>query len=126
MQKLKLMIVDDSMLMRRKISRSYDASHYDLVAIASNGHEAINSFSTHKPHIVTMDLTMPELDGIDCIKQLMNIDPQVKILVVSAISDEATGIKALEQGASGFIIKPFSETQLSEALNIICEDIHDD
>lgn len=121
--KIQLMIVDDSLLIRKKIMRSHNSELFNLTAIATNGAEAVELFLEHRPQAVTMDLTMPELDGIECIKQLMIIDPKVQILVVSALSDEATGIKALKLGASGFLLKPFSEAQLADALAIISEDI---
>ena len=63
-----------------------------------------------------MDLTMPEMDGIECIKNIIKIDDSVKILVISALSDKATGIQALKEGALGFLCKPFTEEQLLAAL----------
>ena len=113
---LKLMIVDDSNIIRSKIKRSIDEKKFDLVATACNGLDAIEMFKWHQPDVVTMDLTMPHMDGIDCIEQLVAIDPKVAILVVSALSDEATGIEALEKGANGFLLKPFSEDDLQHAL----------
>ncbi|MBX2850071.1 MAG: response regulator [Acidiferrobacterales bacterium] len=120
---LKLMIVDDSALIRRRIGREFDKKKFELVASATNGEEAITLFNTHRPHIVTMDITMPMLDGIACIEKLIDIDPYVQILVVSALSDQATGMEALEKGATGFLIKPFSEDQIGEALDIMSEDL---
>lgn len=117
------MIVDDSALIRRRIAREFDKNKFQLVATAVNGDEAVTLFNTHRPQIVTMDITMPMLDGIECIEQLISIDPDVQILVVSALSDQATGMEALERGATGFLIKPFSEDQISEALDIMSEDL---
>lgn len=113
---LKLMIVDDSNIIRNKINRSLDSSKFDLVAVASNGIEALASCRSLMPDVVTMDLTMPQMDGIQCIEKLMKIKPDILILVVSALSDKATGIEALHKGASGFLLKPFSEIELSNAL----------
>ena len=112
----RLMIVDDSNIIRSKISSAFDANQFDLVATATNGEEAIAKFQQEKPTVVTMDLTMPNVDGIECISELVTLNPDVLILVVSALSDEATGIEALEKGASGFLAKPFTEKQLSDAL----------
>ena len=117
-----LMIVDDSNLIRRKIERSQKDMHkFNVVASAANGTEAINFFKLHRPDVVTMDLTMPEMDGIECIKHLVNHNPDVLILVVSALSDKATGIEALEEGARGFLCKPFSESALIDALEELTE-----
>lgn len=120
-----LMIVDDSALIRRRIARSIDDDHFKLVATATNGQEAIGFFKQHNPQIVTMDLTMPQLDGIQCIRHLIRLNPNIQILVVSALSDQATGMEALEMGATGFLIKPFSEEQIIMALNVMSEDLDD-
>ena len=121
---LKLMIVDDSNIIRNKISRARDAEKYDVVATARNGREALELFKETSPDIVTMDLTMPEMDGIECIEELSSTNPEALRLVVSALSDQATGIEALEKGASGFLLKPFTELQLSDALEEMTEDVH--
>lgn len=119
---LSLMIVDDSNIIRRKIERCNDSEKFNVVAIAENGLQAVDKFREARPRVVTMDLTMPEMDGIACIQQIVAIDPDVKILVVSALSDKATGIEALKKGAQGFLCKPFTEEQLLDALTELTED----
>jgi len=119
---LSLMIVDDSTIIRRKIERCNDAKKFQVVAVAANGVEAIECFLATRPHVVTMDLTMPEMDGIECIQKLIALDPHVRILVVSALSDKATGIAALKKGARGFLCKPFTDQQLIDALVELTED----
>lgn len=116
------MIVDDSKLIRQKIERETDSKLFNIVADAANGAEAITLFKELSPDVVTMDLTMPTLDGIECINALVKIDNTVKILVISALSDKETGIEALEKGAMGFIVKPFSGNDLQSALRDIIED----
>ena len=113
---LKLMIVDDSRIIRRKIARCLEEHELDVIGRASNGVEAVNIFRTARPDLVTMDLTMPEMDGIECVEKLVNLDPSVKILVVSALADKATAIEALKRGANGFLCKPFTDRELSDAL----------
>ncbi len=121
---LRLMIVDDSNIIRKKINRSQQYSNrFEIVASAFNGIDAVDKFRAHTPNVVTMDLTMPEMDGIACIQQLVAIDPEVMILVVSALADKATCIEALEFGANGFLCKPFTEGELVEALNELTEHI---
>lgn len=119
---LSLMIVDDSNIIRRKIERCNDSEKFRVVATATNGAEALERFVDVRPELVTMDLTMPEMDGIACIQQLMAIDPDLRILVISALSDKATGIAALKKGARGFLCKPFTEQQLIDALVELTED----
>ncbi|MFT5421943.1 MAG: two-component system chemotaxis response regulator CheY [Candidatus Endobugula sp.] len=122
---LKLMIVDDSNIIRRKIERTQKKSRkFELIASASNGAEAVSMFKKFQPDVVTMDLTMPQMNGIECIKQLIAINPDILILVVSALSDKATGIEALELGARGYLCKPFTEEVLIDALQELTEDVY--
>lgn len=120
---LNLMIVDDSNIIRSKIQRACDERRFDVVAVARDGSEALTLARNCQPDVVTMDLTMPNLDGIGCISALCKMLPEVLILVVSALSDEATGIEALERGASGFLLKPFSEQQLRDALDALTDHL---
>lgn len=112
----KLMIVDDSNIIRNRIERSLKDLSIEVVASASNGETAIELFRQHRPELITMDLTMPKVDGLECIRQIRALSSEVSILVVSALSDRKTGLKALQYGARGFICKPFTEEQLVLAL----------
>ncbi len=113
------MIVDDSTVIRRRIEKSFRTADVEVVAIASDGVQAVKLFEKYRPDIITMDLTMPNMDGLECIQTIIKMDKGVSILVVSALSDKSTGLKALEYGARGFIRKPFSEERLLQALNKI-------
>jgi len=112
----KLMIVDDSNIMRRRIERSQQMDELEVVGAACNGLEAIELFQKTDPDIVTMDLTMPQMDGIECIERLVELKPSIRILVISALSDKATAVDAMEKGANGFLNKPFTDRQLNEAI----------
>jgi two-component system, chemotaxis family, chemotaxis protein CheY len=112
----KLMIVDDSNIMRRRIERSNQFDELELVGTASNGVEALEMFKKTDPDVVTMDLTMPQMDGIECISKLVVLKPAVRILVISALADKATAVEAMEKGANGFLNKPFTDRQLNEAI----------
>ncbi len=114
--KLKLMICDDSNIIRRKIERELQIDRLQVVATAANGKQAVEAFRKDPCDVVTMDLTMPEMDGIECVENLVKIKPDVLILVISALSDKATAIEALKKGANGFLCKPFTDHQLTEAL----------
>ena len=113
---MKLMIVDDSNIMRRRIERSQQFEELELVGTASNGLEAIEMFRKMDPDVITMDLTMPQMDGIECIENIVKIKPAVRILVISALADKATAVEAMEKGANGFLNKPFTDRQLNEAI----------
>ena len=112
----KLMIVDDSNIMRRRIERSQQFEELQLVGTAGNGEEALELFRKTDPDVVTMDLTMPRMDGIECIGRLVALKPAIRILVVSALADKATAVEAMEKGANGFLNKPFTDRQLNEAI----------
>ena len=117
----KLMIVDDSNIMRRRIERSQQFEELQLVGTAGNGLEALELFKKTDPDVVTMDLTMPQMDGIECIGRLVTLKPAVRILVISALADKATAVEAMEKGANGFLNKPFTDRQLNEAIaELLC------
>jgi len=116
---MRLLIVDDSNMIRTRISRVVQNGGLKgvvLAGLAKNGIEAVRIAKATRPEVVTMDLTMPEMDGIECIQALLRFDPKVNILVVSALNDKATAIQALKLGARGFVAKPFSDEELQIAL----------
>jgi two-component system, chemotaxis family, chemotaxis protein CheY len=122
----KLLIVDDSNIIRNKIARALGEYGLEIIGMASNGHLAVEKFNESRPDIVTMDLTMPEMDGIECIRAIRVIDPHTRILVVSALADKATAIQALKEGAQGFLCKPFTADELTEAIGeLLKESDHD-
>jgi len=90
-----------------------------LESLRGDGLEAIKLFEKLSPDVVTMDLTMPNMEGIECIENLVAIKPDVLILVVSALADKSTAIEALKKGAHGFLCKPFSEDDLNDALRVL-------
>jgi two-component system, chemotaxis family, chemotaxis protein CheY len=113
---MKLMIVDVSSIMRRAIGKYLTPLGLELVATASNGQEALDQFAKTQPDLVTLDITMPQMDGLTCLSQLLAGKPSVKVIVISALSDPATGLKALKLGAKSFLPKPFTETQLVDEI----------
>jgi two-component system chemotaxis response regulator CheY len=117
-QRLRLMIVDDSNVIRSRIARVAGAERMNaqIVGLARNGVEAVRLCAQHQPDLVTLDLTMPEMDGIDCVEELVRINPGIRVLVVSALSDKATALQAIKRGANGFLFKPFTDDQLVTAL----------
>lgn len=116
------MVVDDSNVIRRRIERVQDLPNVQFVGAARNGLEALKMQRELQPTLVTMDLTMPEMDGSDCVAQLVKRDPDLRILVISALADKMTAIDAIERGASGFLCKPFTDRQLNDALRKLIEE----
>ena len=120
--RMNLMVVDDSNIIRSRIARialQPALRGLTIVGLARNGREAITIFEKSHPNVVTMDLTMPEMDGVSCVSELIQRAPELNILIVSALSDKATAIEALKRGAKGFIYKPFTDAQLVAALQEI-------
>jgi two-component system chemotaxis response regulator CheY len=115
----RLMVVDDSMIFRNRIVRLASDPRLPgvtVVAMAEDGRQAVEQARLHKPDFVTMDLTMPVMDGPACLEALRVVLPDARVLVVSALSDRATALKAMTKGAHGFLLKPFSDAQLVESL----------
>lgn len=118
----KLLIVDDSNLIRTRIATLLDEpalSDMVVVGLASDGRVALKMCAQEKPDLMTLDLTMPNMDGIECLTRVMQLLPTVSVLVVSALDDKATAIKAMKLGARGFIRKPFTDQQLIDAFHRI-------
>lgn len=112
----RLLVVDDSNVIRRRIERANELPQIEFVGAARNGLEALEMHALLHPTLVTMDLTMPAMDGAECVAKLVQRDPRLRILVISALADKLTAIDALEKGASGFLCKPFSDRQLNDAM----------
>ena len=122
---MRLLIVDDSNIIRSRIMRIVLAGTLpgaQIVGLARDGAQAVMMFKAHQPDVVTMDLTMPNMDGIKCIEEIMAINSDVPILVISALADKTTAIAALRKGARGFLNKPFTEKQLIAALKEVISD----
>jgi two-component system, chemotaxis family, chemotaxis protein CheY len=116
---MKVLIVDDSNVIRARIARIVSDGtlpSVNIVGSARNGSEALRVARAARPEVVTMDLTMPDSDGLQTIPRLVAALPEVHILVVSALNDKSTALRALRLGARGFLHKPFSDAQLKEAL----------
>ncbi|MBN1408567.1 MAG: response regulator [Calditrichaceae bacterium] len=124
--KIKVMIVDDSKMIIKLIQGFLETYNIEIVGSASDGKEAVNVFKKTDPDIVTLDITMPEMDGLTVLEEILKIKPTVKVVVISALTDNATALKALKIGAKDFIPKPFKEEQLKTALDRLIheENVH--
>jgi two-component system chemotaxis response regulator CheY len=119
---MKLLIVDDSLIMRRAIERTLTASRFTEIRVASNGRMAIEEFDRFRPDVVTMDITMPEMDGLTAVEQILDRNPDAMILVVSALADKASAVEAIKRGAQGFLLKPVTAESLQEAIDEILDN----
>jgi len=118
---MRLLIVDDSMVVRDAIQRSVDAGTISDVYRAEDGREAVELFSRERPEMVTMDLTLPRMDGLHAIRQIREIAPNASILVISALNSHKTAMEAIALGACGFLTKPFTPREISEALDQLAQ-----
>ena len=110
------MIVDDAAFMRMMIKDILVKNGYEVVAEASDGQDAVEKYRETRPDLVTMDVTMPEMDGITSLKKIREIDPQAKVIMCSAMGQQAMVIDAIQAGAKDFIVKPFQNDRLIEAI----------
>ena len=119
-----LLVTDDSMIIREMIKDVAIAAGWLIVGEAVNGQEAISQYQLLRPMVVTLDLTMPEFDGLYALRGIRELDPAARILVVSAI-DQAPIIKeAIDLGAADFIVKPFDPTRLLKAIDLLARQTH--
>ncbi|MGX8794602.1 response regulator [Fusibacter sp. JL298sf-3] len=116
----KVLVVDDAMFMRKMISDILTKAGYEVVAEASNGDEAFAKYKEHQPDLVTMDITMPDVNGIEGVKKIVAAYPEAKVLMCSAMGQETMVIESVKAGAKGFLVKPFvAEKVLSEVEKLL-------
>ena len=110
---MKLLIVDDSLMMRKIVERSLAERKFTVVGSASDGIEALRIFNETLPDLVTLDITMPKMDGLAVLEEMLKIKSDARILMITSQTDTATSVEALEKGAAGVLGKPFSAEQIN-------------
>jgi len=117
-----VLVVDDSILMRRMIAESLMDSGWDIVGEAQDGEEAVDKYRELSPDAVTMDIVMPNADGLYALKRIIDIDPDAKVVVVSALNQTKLISEAIRGGAQDFIAKPFLPEQLQQTMASCLEE----
>ena len=112
----KIMICDDAAFMRMMIKDILTKNGYEIAAEAENGQKAVEKYPEAKPDLVLMDITMPDMDGIQALKKIKEIDPNANIIMCSAMGQQAMVIEAIQSGAKDFIVKPFQAERVLEAV----------
>lgn len=113
----KVLIVDDAMFMRAAIRRIVENNGFEVVGEAENGQMAYKKYTELKPDVVTMDITMPEMNGIEALKKIKDVDVSANVIMISAMGQEVMVKEAILYGAKGFIVKPFEDDAVLSALN---------
>ena len=114
---INILIVDDAAFMRMMIKDILEKNGFNVIGEASNGLEAVELYKKEKPDIVTMDITMPKVDGIEAVKLIKEYDNEAKIIMCSAMGQQAMVMDAIRAGAKDFIVKPFQADRVIEAIN---------
>ncbi len=116
MKDLVFIVVDDAIFMRAVLTKMLTEEGYTVVAQATNGLEAIEYAQAFKPHMMTLDITMPQMDGLEAIPEILKVSPHTKIIMCSAMGQQSKVLEAMKKGASDFIVKPFEKEHVLQAI----------
>jgi len=119
MDMLKIMIVDDAAFMRRVLRMILEDLGHQIIAEAANGLEAVQMYRIVKPDLVTLDITMPEMDGISALKEILKFDSAAKVIMCSAMGQRHLIMEAIRSGASDFVVKPVQRERVLQAINYV-------
>ncbi|KAB7663581.1 response regulator [Bacillus sp. B1-b2] len=113
----RILIVDDAKFMRMTLSNILTKANHEIVGEGENGKEAIRLYRELDPDLVTLDITMPEMSGLDAVKEIKKEFPLAKVIMCSAMGQQKMVVEAIEAGAKDFIVKPFDEPRVLDAIN---------
>jgi two-component system, chemotaxis family, chemotaxis protein CheY len=116
-----VMIVDDSLFMRKILRDIVEAEGFEVIAEASDGAAALRRYKECRPHLTTLDIVMPEMNGIDALGEIMAFDPRARVVMCSAVGEESFTSAAAQRGAKGFILKPFKRQEVADVLREAAE-----
>lgn len=114
----KIMVVDDAQFMRMKCAKLLSSNGYDVIE-AATGAEAVENYKAEKPDAVLLDITMPDMDGLQALKEIKKIDPEARVAMVTAMGQQSIVMEALKSGAKDFIVKPFDPDRVLAAVEKI-------
>jgi two-component system chemotaxis response regulator CheY len=116
-----VLIADDLKFIKLVLRESIEKAGFRVVGEASNGEEAVELYQNTRPDVVLMDITMPKMDGLAALKQILKLDPEAKIIMCSALGQQTLIVQALQLGAKDFIVKPFREERVVGAIKKILD-----
>jgi two-component system chemotaxis response regulator CheY len=111
----KVLLVDDAAFMRMRCARLLQEEGHEVVE-AANGREAVTAYQTQKPDAVLMDITMPEMDGLEALRAIRSVDPEARVAMLTAMGQQAIVIEAIKSGARDFVVKPFERERVLAAI----------
>ncbi len=112
-----VLVVDDAAFMRMTIKKMLESEGHKVVGEAGNGVEAVQKYTELQPDVVTLDITMPEMNGVDALKRIKEYDPKAKVIMCSAMGQQVMVAQAIQSGAKDFIVKPFQQDRVVAAIN---------
>ena len=112
----RVLVVDDAAFMRKMVSDALSKAGHEVIGEACNGAEAVESFRSLKPELTTLDITMPEKDGLQALGEIMTLDPTARVIMCSALGQESKVLESIKLGAREFVVKPFQPARVQEAV----------
>ena len=112
----RVLVVDDAAFMRKMVTDALTAGGHEIVGEAANGVEAFAQFQALKPDVMTLDITMPEKDGLAALKEIVALDPSARVIMCSALGQESKVLESIKAGAKDFIVKPFQPDRVNGAI----------
>jgi two-component system, chemotaxis family, chemotaxis protein CheY len=113
----RVLVVDDAAFMRKMVTDALAKGGHEVVGEAGNGTEAVERFQELKPEVMTLDITMPEKDGLEALKEIVALDPGARVVMCSALGQESKVLEAIKAGAKDFVVKPFQADRVLEAVS---------
>ncbi len=113
---IRVLIVDDAIFMRKMLADILKKEGYEICGEAENGAQAVEKYKDLNPDLVTMDIIMPDMSGIDAVKEIIKTDPNAKIIMVSAMGHQTLVVEAIQAGAKDYVVKPFQPSRVLEAV----------
>ena len=112
----RILVVDDAAFMRKMVTDALTKGGHEVIGEAGNGTEAVQQYQTLKPDLTTLDITMPEKDGLSALKEIVQLDPGARVIMCSALGQESKVLESIKLGAKDFVVKPFQADRVLEAV----------
>ena len=112
----RVLVVDDAAFMRKLVTDALVKAGHEVIGEAANGNEAVASYQSLKPDLATLDITMPEKDGLTALSEIMSLDPNARVIMCSALGQESKVMESIKLGARDFVVKPFKAERVQEAV----------